>query len=158
VAAGIQAYFLVSDPEPDVVGRLHTRLYSQERAVQLLRSSKVLDAVPESWLRLSRSDTNAVANLGGWLTTVVARVSLDVRRADASRREQALVGELPDHIVSSAAGIDPEHEALLAGAVGPALLVALEELAPAERLAFVLHDLVADTERLGQLALTAFDG
>jgi RNA polymerase sigma factor (sigma-70 family) len=101
------------------------------------------DAVQESWLRLSRSDTRGVENMGGWLTTVVARVCLDMLRWRKSRREEPL-GE-PTHasIVSRADGVDPELEALMADSVGLALLVVLETLAPAERLAFVLHDMFA---------------
>jgi RNA polymerase sigma factor (sigma-70 family) len=101
------------------------------------------DAVQESWLRLSRSDTSGVENLGGWLTTVVARVCLDMLRSRESRREESLDTHVPDPIVNSADRIDPEHEALLADSVGLALLVVLDTLNPAERLAFVLHDLFA---------------
>jgi RNA polymerase sigma-70 factor (ECF subfamily) len=101
------------------------------------------DAVQESWLRLSRSGTSGVENLGGWLTTVVARVCLDMLRSRESRREESLDEHVPEPIVSSENGIDPEHEALLADSVGLALLVVLDTLNPAERLAFVLHDLFA---------------
>ncbi|MFL5706279.1 MAG: RNA polymerase sigma factor SigJ [Ktedonobacteraceae bacterium] len=101
------------------------------------------DAVQESWLHLSRSDTSGVENLGGWLTTVVARVCLDMLRSRGSRREEPLGVHVPDPIVSREDGIDPEHEALLADSVGLALLVVLDTLNPAERLAFVLHDLFA---------------
>src|SRR3989440_2763489 len=101
------------------------------------------DAVQESWLRLSRSATSGVENLGGWLTTVVARVCLDMLRSRRSRREEPVAAHLPDPVEGRVDGIDPEHEALLADSVGPALLVVLEMLAPAERLAFVLHDLFA---------------
>jgi RNA polymerase sigma-70 factor (ECF subfamily) len=101
------------------------------------------DAVQESWLRLSRADTSAVENLGGWLTTVVARVCLDMLRSRKSRREESLGTPAHDAIVSRSDGVDPEHEALLADSVGLALLVVLETLAPAERLAFVLHDMFA---------------
>src|SRR5436190_9346343 len=104
--------------------------------------SEADDAVQETWLRLGRSDTSAVENLGGWLTTVVARVSLDMLRSRRSRREEPLGLHLPDPIISSPDG-DPETEALLADSVGLALLVVLETLAPAERLAFVLHDMFA---------------
>ena len=102
------------------------------------------DAVQEAWLRLSRSDTSGVENLGGWLTTVVARVCLDMLRSRRSRREESL-GEppgarSPEPIVGREDGGDPEHEALLSDSVGPALLVVLETLSPAERVAFVLHD------------------
>jgi RNA polymerase sigma-70 factor (ECF subfamily) len=99
------------------------------------------DAVQESWLHLSRSDTSDVANLGGWLTTVVARVCLDMLRSRKSRHEESLDERVPDPIVSHEEGIDPEQEALLADSVGLALLVVLDTLNPAERLAFVLHDL-----------------
>ena len=99
------------------------------------------DAVQEAWLRLSRSDMSAVENLGGWLTTVVARVCLDMLRSRRSRREEPLTAHLPDPIGRRVDGVDPEHEALLADSVGPALLLVLETLAPAERLAFVLHDM-----------------
>jgi RNA polymerase sigma-70 factor (ECF subfamily) len=101
------------------------------------------DAVQEAWLRLSRSDTTGVENLGGWLTTVVARVCLDMLRSRKSRREESLSAPLSNSIASGQDGIDPEQEALLADSVGLALLVVLETLAPAERLAFVLHDLFA---------------
>ncbi|MEU2389449.1 sigma-70 family RNA polymerase sigma factor [Streptomyces sp. NPDC007369] len=106
------------------------------------------DAVQEAWLRLSRSDTTAVDNLGGWLTTVVGRICLDMLRSRTTRREEPLHGEdglvrLPDPVVTGLAGIDPENEVLVADSVGIALLVVLETLSPAERLAFVLHDLFA---------------
>src|SRR5919206_1752312 len=103
--------------------------------------SEADDALQETWLRLSRSDTSGVENLDGWLTTVVARVCLDMLRSRKSRREEPLGVRVPDPIVSRADGIDPEREALLADSVGLALLVILETLAPAERLAFVLHDM-----------------
>jgi RNA polymerase sigma factor (sigma-70 family) len=98
------------------------------------------DAVQEAWLRLSRTDASRVENLGGWLTTVVARVSLNMLRSRTVRREQPLV-QMPEPIVDRADGTDPEHEALLADSVGLALLVVLETLNPAERLTFVLHDM-----------------
>jgi RNA polymerase sigma factor (sigma-70 family) len=101
------------------------------------------DAVQEAWLRLGRADPGGIDNLGGWLTTVVARVCLDMLRSRRSRREQPLGLHLPDPIVSAQDGADPEQRALLAEGVGLALLVVLEALAPAERLAFVLHDLFA---------------
>lgn len=101
------------------------------------------DAVQEAWLRLSRSDTSGVDNLRGWLTTVVGRVCLDMLRTRASRREEPLLADRPEPIAGRADGSDPEHEAILADAVGLALLVVLDALAPAERLAFVLHDLFA---------------
>jgi RNA polymerase sigma factor (sigma-70 family) len=105
--------------------------------------SEADDAVQESWLRLSRSGAGGVENLGGWLTTVVARVCLDMLRSRKSRHEESLDARIPDPIASREAGTDPEHEAMLADSVGLALLVVLETLAPAERLAFVLHDIFA---------------
>jgi RNA polymerase sigma-70 factor, ECF subfamily len=105
--------------------------------------SEADDAVQETWLRLSRIDADEVENLGGWLTTVVARVSLNVLRSRRSRREEPLDLRMPEPIVDRADGTDPEHEALLADSVGLGLLVVLETLNPAERLAFVLHDLFA---------------
>ena len=99
------------------------------------------DAVQESWLHLSRSNTSSIENLGGWLTTVVARVCLDMLRARKSRREEPFLADAPEPITNQDEGTDPEHEALLADSVGLALLVVLETLTPAERLAFVLHDL-----------------
>jgi RNA polymerase sigma-70 factor (ECF subfamily) len=101
------------------------------------------DAVQEAWLHLSRSDARGVDNLGGWLTTVVARVCLDMLRSRRLRREEPLDAYVPDPVVSRADAIDPEQEALVAEGVGLALLVVLETLAPAERLAFVLHDVFA---------------
>ena len=105
--------------------------------------SEADDAVQEAWLRLSRSERGEIENLGGWLTTVVARVCLDVLRARKSRREEPFTPYVPEPIVDPEAGVDPEHEALLADSVGLALLVVLETLNPAERLAFVLHDMFA---------------
>ena len=101
------------------------------------------DAVQEAWLRLSRSGAGGVENLGGWLTTVVARVCLDMLRARRSSREEPLDTHLAGSLVSPAAGSDPEHEVLLADSVGLAMLAVLDTLAPAERLAFVLHDMFA---------------
>jgi RNA polymerase sigma-70 factor, ECF subfamily len=105
--------------------------------------SEADDAVQEAWLRLSRADTSDVENLGGWLTTVVARVSLNMLRSRRSRREEPLGVHVPEPIIDRAEGADPEHQALLADSVGLALLVVLETLPPAERLAFVLHDMFA---------------
>jgi RNA polymerase sigma-70 factor (ECF subfamily) len=105
--------------------------------------SEADDAVQDAWLRLARSDTSEVENLRAWLTTIVARVSLNMLRSRRTRREQPLETRVPDPIVDPADGTDPEHEALLADAVGLALLVVLETLTPAERLAFVLHDMFA---------------
>jgi RNA polymerase sigma factor (sigma-70 family) len=101
------------------------------------------DAVQEAWLRLSRSNAAAIENLGGWLTTVVARVSLTMLESRRSRREEQFGVRVPDPVVSLDARLDPEQEALLADSVGLALLVVLEKLEPAERLAFVLHDVFA---------------
>jgi RNA polymerase sigma-70 factor (ECF subfamily) len=110
-------------------------------AYQTLGSaSEADDAVQEAWLRLSRSNPDEIENLGGWLTTVVARVCLNML---ASRREQPAGIHLPGSVLSDADGIDPEAEALLADSIGPALLVILHTLPPAERLAFVLHDMFA---------------
>jgi RNA polymerase sigma factor (sigma-70 family) len=103
--------------------------------------SEADDAVQESWLRLSRADASDVDNLGGWLTTVVARVCLDMLRSRKSRREEPLGPHVPEPIISREDEMDPEHEALLADSVGLALLVVLETLSPPERLAFVLHDM-----------------
>jgi RNA polymerase sigma-70 factor, ECF subfamily len=105
--------------------------------------SEADDAVQEAWLRLNRTDTSEVENLGGWLTTVVARVSLNMLRSRNVRREEPLGVHVPEPIVDRADGVDPEHEALLADPVGLALLVVLETLSPPERLAFVLHDIFA---------------
>jgi RNA polymerase sigma-70 factor (ECF subfamily) len=120
------------------------RTHLRAVAYRMLGSlSEADDAVQEAWLRLGRADTDAVENLGGWLTTVVARVCLDMLRSRRSRREEPWDTHLPDPVVSPGHGTDPEHEALLADAVGLALLVVLDTLTPAERLAFVLHDLFA---------------
>jgi RNA polymerase sigma factor (sigma-70 family) len=105
--------------------------------------SEADDAVQDAWLRTSRADTSSVENLGGWLTTVVARVALNMLRARKTRREQPLDVHVPDPIVDRADGTHPEHETLLADSVGLALLVVLETLTPPERLAFVLHDMFA---------------
>jgi RNA polymerase sigma-70 factor (ECF subfamily) len=105
-------------------------------------TSEADDAVQEAWLRLSRSETGEVRNLDGWLTTVVARICLDMLRSRTSRREDPLGEHVPEPVAGPTGG-DPEHEAVLADSVGLALLVVLETLAPAERLAFVLHDMFA---------------
>jgi RNA polymerase sigma factor (sigma-70 family) len=105
--------------------------------------SEAEDAVQDSWLRLSRTDTSDVENMAGWLTTVVARVALNMLRSRKTRSEESLDVHVPDPIVDRLDGTDPEHEALLADSVGLALLVVLETLSPAERLAFVLHDMFA---------------
>jgi RNA polymerase sigma factor (sigma-70 family) len=132
--------------EPDwLAERFQThRGHLQAVAYRMLGSlSEADDAVQEAWLRLSRSDTSEVENLRGWLTTVVARVCLDMLRSRKSRREEPLEGEVSGAMVNTKDGIDPEHEAILADSVGLALLVVLDTLAPAERLAFVLHDMFA---------------
>jgi RNA polymerase sigma-70 factor (ECF subfamily) len=117
------------------------RTHLRAVAYRMLGSlSEADDAVQEAWLRLSRSEADEIENLGGWLTTVVARVSLNMLRSRTTRRQEPLGGHLPDPIVDPADGTDPEHEALLADSVGLALLIVLETLSPAERLAFVLHD------------------
>src|ERR671930_676832 len=103
--------------------------------------SEADDAVQEAWLRLSRQDAGSIENLGGWLTTVVARVCLNMLKARGVRREEPVGVHVPDPVVSPEDGVDPEYEALLADSVGLALLVVLETLEPAERLAFVLHDM-----------------
>jgi RNA polymerase sigma factor (sigma-70 family) len=103
--------------------------------------SEADDAVQEAWLRLSGSQSDEIENLAGWLTTVVARVSLNMLRSRTVRREEPLGPHMPDPIIDSADGVDPEHEALLVDSVGLAMLVVLETLSPHERLAFVLHDM-----------------
>ncbi|GAA5138773.1 sigma-70 family RNA polymerase sigma factor [Pseudonocardia adelaidensis] len=115
------------------------RPHLQAVALRLLGSAgEAEDAVQEAWLRFSRADTSGVQNLPGWLTTVVSRVSLDALRARAARRERPVGSELPDR--RDVASPDPQEEAQLADSVGRALLVVLDRLAPAERVAFVLHD------------------
>ncbi|MFF7187232.1 RNA polymerase sigma factor SigJ [Streptomyces sp. NPDC008222] len=106
--------------------------------------SEADDAVQETWLRLSRSDVSEVQNLGGWLTTVVGRICLDLLRSRGARREEPMEDTfVPDPVVTPLDRVDPEQEALLTDSVGLALLVVLETLEPAERLAFVLHDMFA---------------
>lgn len=119
--------------------RAHLRAVARR---MLGSASDADDAVQEAWLRLSRADTSEVDNLGGWLTTVVARISLDMLRSRASRREDHSDAELPDGVDMSI-GDGPEHQAELADSVGAALVVVLDTLSPSERLAFVLHDLFA---------------
>ena len=120
------------------------RTHLRAVAFRMLGSpSEADDAVQEAWLRLSRSDTSGVENLGGWLTTTVARVCLDMLRSRRSRREDSLDAYVPDPIVGGETWTDPEQSVLLAESVGLALLVVLETMAPAERVAFVLHDLFA---------------
>jgi len=111
-------------------------------AYRLLGSTaEAVDAVQEAWLRLDRSDEAEIENLRAWLTTVVARIALNMLRSRGTRREQPLEARVPDPIVDPLDGSDPEHEALLADSVGLALLVVIETLGPAERLAFILHDM-----------------
>src|SRR5256885_14607925 len=105
--------------------------------------SEADDAVQDAWLRVSRADTSEVENLHAWLTTIVARVALNLLRTRNTRREQPFDMRVPDPIVDPTDGTDPEHEALLADSIGLALLIVLETLTPAERLAFVLHDMFA---------------
>jgi RNA polymerase sigma-70 factor (ECF subfamily) len=120
----------------------HHRRHLRAVAYRMLGSlSEADDAVQDTWLRLSRANTSEVENLGGWLTTVVARVALNMLRSRNTRREQPLDVRVPDPVIDPADGTDPEHEALLADSVGLALLVVLETLSPPERLAFVLHDM-----------------
>jgi RNA polymerase sigma-70 factor (ECF subfamily) len=118
------------------------RTHLRAVAYRMLGSlSEVDDAVQEAWLRLSRVDAAGIDNLGGWLTTVVARVCLDMLRSRQSRREEPLTPDAPEPVATGTRGSSPEHEALLADSVGLALLVVLDRLEPAERLAFVLHDM-----------------
>jgi RNA polymerase sigma-70 factor (ECF subfamily) len=101
------------------------------------------DALQDAWIRVTRADAGNVDNLGGWLTTIVARVCLNMLRARRTRREASLETHLPDPVVSPQDGMDPEQEVLLADSVGLAMLVVLDSLTPAERVAFVLHDVFA---------------
>jgi RNA polymerase sigma factor (sigma-70 family) len=118
------------------------RTHLRAVAYRMLGSlSEADDAVQEAWLRLSRTDASQVENLGGWLTTVVARVSLNMLRSRRSRAEQPIGVHMPEPIIDRADEMNPEHEALLADSVGLALLVVLETLSPPERIAFVLHDM-----------------
>src|SRR5688572_1471956 len=123
------------------------RTHLRAVAYRMLGSlSEVDDAVQEAWLRLSRAnaaDTTGIDNLGGWLTTVVARVCLDMLRSRQSRREEPFTPDAPEPAATGTRGSSPEQEALLADSVGLALLVVLDRLTPAERLAFVLHDMFA---------------
>jgi RNA polymerase sigma factor (sigma-70 family) len=120
------------------------RAHLRAVAYRMLGSlSEADDAVQEAWLRLSRTNASEVENLGGWLTTVVARVSLNMLRSRRVRREEPIGVRMPEPIIDRADELNPEHEALLADSVGLALLVVLETLPPAERIAFVLHDMFA---------------
>ena len=132
------------------------RRFEQERdhlravAYRMLGSlPEAEDAVQDAWLRVSRADASGVENLAGWLTTVTARVCLDALRARRARREQPMPDGAPEPV---AAGLDPAQEAELADSVGLAMLVVLETLAPAERLAFVLHDMSTSSARSGRTA------
>ena len=130
--------------EPDRLAERFEEHRTRLRAVayRMLGSlSEAEEAVQEAWLRLSRQDANEIENLGGWLTTVVARVCLNVLQSRKARREESLDAHVPDPILSPEEGIDPEQQALLADSIGLALLVVLDTLSPAERLAFVLHDM-----------------
>ena len=120
------------------------RTHLRAVAYRMLGSvGEVDDAVQEAWLRLSRVDSTGIDNLGGWLTTVVARVCLDMLRSRQSRREEPFTPDAPEPVATGTSGSSPEQEALLADSVGLALLVVLDRLTPAERLAFVLHDMFA---------------
>jgi RNA polymerase sigma-70 factor, ECF subfamily len=130
--------------EPDwlVQGFEQNRTRLRAVAYRMLGSlAEADDAVQEAWLRLSRADASGVDNLSGWLTTIVARVCLNVLRSRKARREEPMGVHVPDPVISRADGPNPEEEALLADSVGLALTVVLETLTPAERLAFVLHDM-----------------
>ena len=132
--------------EPDFLAEKFEQHRPHLRAVayRMLGSlTEADDAVQEAWLRLNRSNADEVDNLGAWLTTVVSRVSLNMLRSRRVRREEALGVHMPEPIVDAPDGTDPQHEALLADSVGLALYVVLETLSPAERLAFVLHDMFA---------------
>jgi len=118
------------------------RAHLRAVAYRMLGSlTEAADAVQDTWLRLSRSGADGVENLGGWLTTIVARVCLNMLRSRTTRREEALGAHLPDPVISPPGVLQPDEEAVLADSVGLALLVVLDTLSPAERLAFVLHDL-----------------
>ncbi len=120
------------------------RAHLRAVAYRMLGSlSEADDAVQETWLRLTRSNAGDIENLGGWLTTVISRVCLDMLRSRKSRREEPLDASVPEPAAGNAHGADPEQEAVLADSVGLALLVVLDRLNPAERLAFVLHDMFA---------------
>ena len=132
--------------EPDYLAERFERHRTHLRAVayrMLGSASEVDDAVQEAWLRLSRAEATGIDNLGGWLTTVVARVCLDMLRSRQSRREEPFTPDTPEPVATGIRGSSPEQEALLADSVGLALLVVLDRLTPAERLAFVLHDMFA---------------
>ena len=130
--------------ERDYLARRFEEHRSHLRAVayrMLGSSGESDDAVQEAWLRLSRADAAEIENLGGWLTTVVGRVCLDMLRSRTSRREEPFTPDRPEPVAIGTRGSSPEQEAVLADSVGLALLVVLDRLAPAERIAFVLHDM-----------------
>src|SRR5215470_18078337 len=132
----------MTESDPMVLAFEQERPHLRAVAYRMLGSlGEADDAVQEAWLRLNRSDAAAIDNLGGWLTTVVGRICLNMLRSRNTRREDPLDAHVPDPVVSRDDGVDPEQEALLADSVGLALLVVLEMLPPAERLAFVLHDM-----------------
>lgn len=134
----------MTEPDPLAEAFEQHRAHLRSIAYRMLGSlAEADDAVQESWLRLSRTDAVRVENLGGWLTTVTARVCLDMLRARKARREEPESVRLPEPVVSAGDELDPEQQALLADSVGLALLVVLGTLTPAERLAFVLHDTFA---------------
>jgi RNA polymerase sigma-70 factor (ECF subfamily) len=131
-------------PREPAISVSDARASARAVAYRMLGSlSDADDVLQEAWLRLDRSDAGSVENMRAWLTTVVARLSLDELRARKARREGSLDSWLPEPLVAPESGADPEQEALLADSVGVALLVVLETLEPAERLAFVLHDMLA---------------
>jgi RNA polymerase sigma factor (sigma-70 family) len=120
------------------------RNHLQAVAYRMLGSlSEADDALQDSWIRLIRSNTSEVENMGGWLTTIVSRVCLDMLRSRKSRREELVLASAPEPVTGHQDGGDPEHEALMADSIGLAMLVVLEKLNPAERIAFVLHDIFA---------------
>ena len=130
--------------ETEHLGQLFESERDHLRAVayrMLGSATEADDAVQETWLRLNRSDAAAIENLSGWLTTVIARVCLDMLRSRKSRREESFEAELPEPVAYTSDGMNPEQEALLADSVGVALLVILDTLSPPERLAFVMHDM-----------------
>jgi RNA polymerase sigma factor (sigma-70 family) len=130
--------------EPELLAQRFEDHRGRLRAVayrMLGSQSEADDAVQESWLRLSRSDAQAIENLGAWLTTVVARIALNMLRSRDTRREEPFGPQLPEPVLDPATGADPEHQTLLGESVGLALFVVLDTLTPAERLAFVLHDM-----------------
>ena len=132
----------MTEPEWLAEGFEQNRTRLRAVAYRMLGSlAEADDAVQEAWLRLSRSDASGVDNLGAWLTTIVARVCLNVLRSRKARREEPMGVHVPDPVISRAGGTSPEDEALLADSVGLALQVVLETLTPAERLAFILHDM-----------------